>query len=641
MPTQHVDNRQLPHQQSAQLVDNRQLPHQMPAHFAVNRDLPQQTPEDRADKFLPPLIHCDICNITMIPECLKEHDNGKIHQRLLLELRQMPESYADKKWSPQQMPKVTADKRPLPHEKPEYFDDELCLTPLPPLAHCEICGITMIPTSLEQHYNGKRHKKMLLKLRKQSVKHKTSNGEESRHVQDSQINPVFQPKKVPKFKKVPRPVENMSREAQGSHWYKDSKRKHRNHIRAMVFKNKKFLAESSKRKVGDNMNAKDRGFKCKIGGPTGSKYMKMNNGKRRRLKSSNPGVNALSNSVELPELTPSSGCVASPKTTPIPTEESSFELQSQHVSASLSQNTVEKIDQPQSTPVELNASAGSNKTEFMSSDFAAIAPQQVPAISQVFTPPAAVGSSFEPKIHIDSHKEATEAKEHREIQNRAMERNDQPDSISLEFHAPAGSDINTLIEDSCSDSGAIVIAPPQSPIASSQVSTLVAVIDTEMSDSKVHNEIQNHIVDSNDHQHLVSMELQDPAGSITNNHAKVVNSASTAIAVVIEPLASALPDASLSCFEALTEHGLSTEIEPDPSESVAYFDSQHPTKETNIELLPSLTMEIDALSEISAETETEDGSSQVEVEMDVVATESKITKLLQVFLILISNRSIK
>jgi hypothetical protein len=388
------------------------------------------------------------------------------------------------------------------------------------------------------------------------------------------------------------------------------------------------------------MNAKDRDFKCQIGGPTGKKYMKMKNGKRRRLKSSNPEVNALSNSVELPELTPSSGCVASPKTTPIPTEESSFELQSQHVSASLSQNTVEKIDQPQSTPVELNASTGSNKTEFMSSDFAAIAPPQVPATSQVFTTPPAVGSSFEPKIHIVSQKEATEAKEHCEIQNRAMERNNQPDSISTEFHAPAGSDINTLTEDSCSDSGAMVITPPQSPIAS-QVSTLVAVIDTEMSDSKVHNEIQNHIVDSNDHQHLVSMELQDPAGSITNNHAKVVNSASTAIAVVIEPLASALPDASLSCFEALTEHGLSTEIEPDPSESVAYFDSQHPTKETNIELLPSLTMEIDALSEISAETETEDGSSQVEVEMDVVATESKITKLPQVFLILISNRSIK
>jgi hypothetical protein len=43
-------------------------------------------------------------------------------------------------------------------------------------------------------------------------------------------------------------------------------------------------------------------------------------------------------------------------------------------------------------------------------------------------------------------------------------------------------------------------------------------------------------------------------------------------------------------------------------------------------------MEIDALSEVSAETET-DGSSQVEEEMDVVTTESEITKLPQVFLI--------
>ncbi|MCI26378.1 hypothetical protein A2U01_0047573, partial [Trifolium medium] len=168
--------------------------------------------------------------------------------------------------------------------------------------------------------------------------------------------------------------------------------------------------------------------------------------------------------------------------------------------------------------------------------------------------------------------------------------------------------------------GAIVIAPPQSPIAS-QVSTPVAV----------HNEIQNHIVDSNDQQHLVSMELQDPAGSITNNQTEVLNSDSTAIEVVIEPLASAPPDASLSCFEALTEHGLPTEVEPEVSESVAYFDSQHPTEETNIELLPSVSMEIDALSEVSAETETEDGSSQVEV--DVVATESETTKLPQVFLI--------
>jgi hypothetical protein len=44
-------------------------------------------------------------------------------------------------------------------------------------------------------------------------------------------------------------------------------------------------------------------------------------------------------------------------------------------------------------------------------------------------------------------------------------------------------------------------------------------------------------------------------------------------------------------------------------------------------------MEIDVASEVSAETETEDGSSQGDVEMDVLATESGSTILPQVFLI--------
>ncbi|XP_039686130.1 uncharacterized protein [Medicago truncatula] len=41
-------------------------------------------------------------------------------------------------------------------------------------------------------------------------------------------------------------------------------------------------------------------------------------------------------------------------------------------------------------------------------------------------------------------------------------------------------------------------------------------------------------------------------------------------------------------------------------------------------------MEIDVASEVSAETETEDGSSQGNVEMDVLATESGSTILPQV-----------
>lgn len=112
-----------------------------------------------------------------------------------------------------------------------------------------------------------------------------------------------------------------------------------------------------------------------------------------------------------------------------------------------------------------------------------------------------------------------------------------------------------------------------------------------------------------------------------------MNSDSAAVEIVVEPPATVPPDASLSSFETPTEHGLHTEIEPQVLEAVAYYESKHPTKETNIELLPSVSMEIDVASEVSAETETEDGSSQGNVEMDVLATESGSTILPQVFLI--------
>ncbi|KAI5409748.1 hypothetical protein KIW84_055269 [Lathyrus oleraceus] len=139
----------------------------------------------------------------------------------------------------------------------------------------------------------------------------------------------------------------------------------------------------------------------------------------------------------------------------------------------------------------------------------------------------------------------------------------------MEFHATTGSDVNTLIKGTRSDSGAILIAPPQSPIAY-EIPTPAVVIQTEMSDSKVHNEIQNHIVDSNNQQQSTSMELHDIVGSMTNNQTEVVNSDSTAIEIHTEPLASLLPDAGGSSFEPV--------------------ESQHPAEESDIELLPAVRM---------------------------------------------------
>jgi hypothetical protein len=125
------------------------------------------------------------------------------------------------------------------------------------------------------------------------------------------------------------------------------------------------------------------------------------------------------------------------------------------------------------------------------------------------------------------------------------------------------------------------------------------------------------------------MELDDPAGCMTNTQTEVVNSDSAAIEIVIEPLASAPPDAVWSGFEPLTD----TEIEPQVSEAVVYYESDDPIEETDIELPPSVPIEIDAGSEVSSETETVNGSPQAEVEMDVLPDELGIIQLPQVFLI--------
>ena len=109
----------------------------------------------------------------------------------------------------------------------------------------------------------------------------------------------------------------------------------------------------------------------------------------------------------------------------------------------------------------------------------------------------------------------------------------------------------------------------------------------------------------NNQPHLVNAStdsnITDPAGSDY-----------VAIEVVTEPLASAPPDASVSCFEHLTEHGLHTEVEPQVSEAA---------------------MESDTPAEVSTETKAANESSQSEVEMDDLVTESEVAKLPQVFLI--------
>ncbi|CAL5185446.1 unnamed protein product [Lathyrus oleraceus] len=588
LPHQRADKRPLLHQRPKNLADKKQIPQQTPEcsadkkqipqqtaeHCADTRCLPHQTVEEYADKTC--LLHQTAEDISVkrpLPHQKAENDadNTCLPHRMsehcadMMNLpQQAPEDHTDRKCLPLRMSELCADMMNLPQQTPEDDTDKKCLPhqmpepTVPDVAtvervHCKICGVVFPLKNLEAHNNGEKHRRMLIELHEQSTESKTSNGEEGVHIQNSQKNPVVQHKKVPKSKKDGCSVENTSREAPRFGYKevpaKGSKRKLRDHTGAKdlyfkvenvknetsSFQKKKVTADKSKRKVRDNTDSEDHRSKREIEEALGGKYMKMSNGIRRSVKN----------------------------------------------------------DKPQSTPVELSASAGSNisaKTECI---------------------------SCEPSGQIDSQTELEEGKELLEVQNYGVETNDQPHSISMEIHGLGGSDINTLIEDAYSDFSAIVLVPPQSPIAV-QVPTPVDITQTEMLESKVHNEVQNDIVDSNDQQRSISMELHDSAGSMTNNQTEIVNFDSAAIEIVIEPLASALPYAVGSSFESQV------------SEAVSYIESQHPTEETDIELLSSVLMEIDAPPEVSVETETEDRGSQAEVDTDVLAGASGRIHLPQV-----------
>ncbi|XP_058779038.1 uncharacterized protein LOC131653028 [Vicia villosa] len=667
-PDRNADKRQLRQQMSEAYADKRQLPHQTSEHSADKnlsqqtpkdsadkKCLPQQTPEDSANnKCLPLLLQCEICDLKLSPKCMEFHKKGRKHRRRLLELHEQSTEHktsSGKEIRPNRSSQ-TSNKRLQTSSAEKIRPNRSSQTSnkrLPPIVRCEICDIQIGvgPKCLRTHNKGRKHRRFL-ELRVKSMKHKDSNGEEISHIRSSQINPVVQPKKVP--------TDVSKRKLSDDTGAKDRGFKVENvKNETSSFKKKNVPAEMSKRKVTDNTDAKDHGFKHDIEGATGGKYMKMNNGIRRSLKNDQPQstpveLKASAGSTIIAEkeyiscdfaatVIPQGPVASHAFTPPPPTEESSFEPKN-HIDLTEAEEHhkvqkcgVETNDEPQTISMKLQALDGCNissvaEDNSSDSDVIVIAQPQGHMTSQVLTPSPAAGSSFEHPIQIDSQIEVEEGPELHEVQNHSVETNDQPHSISMEFHAIAGSDINTSTGGTCSDSGAILIASPPSNIAY-EVSTPVAVIQTGMSDSN--NEIQNPIVDSNNQHRSISMELHDVAGSMTNNQTDVVNSDSTAREIYKEPLASLLPDAVGLSFEPVTEHGLDTETEPNVSEAILYSESQHPAEETDIELLPPVLMEIDVPLEVGAETKTEDGNSQAEMKMDVdLSPESGKTKLLKV-----------
>ncbi|TKY45975.1 serine/arginine repetitive matrix protein 2 [Spatholobus suberectus] len=350
----------------------------------------------------------------------------------------------------------------------------------------------------------------------------------------------------------------------------------------------------------------------------------------------------------------SEGFMASQVFAPSPAVGSSFEPQIQHVlqtevSESKVHNevqnpTAETNDQPQSISLELHAPVDSNintRTD-VSSDTEAIAigPPKGLMESHAFELSPAVGSSFEPQIQHVLQTEVSESKVHNEVQNRTAETNDQPQLISLELHAPIGSDINTQTNVS-SDTEAIAIGPPKglteshafelSPaVGSSFEPQIQHVLQTEVSENKMHNEVQNPTAETNDQPQSISVELHAPTGSDISTQTEDVTSDSAAVAIGPACQVSIPPTAVGSSFEPQIQQVLHIETEPQLSKDTTDCESQNCTDEKNNQLLPSVVVEFNSPSGSCTNTQTADGCSKGEQNMDILTDQSGTTQLSQV-----------
>ncbi|MCI26221.1 hypothetical protein A2U01_0047416, partial [Trifolium medium] len=105
---------------------------------------------------------------------------------------QTPAHYYDMSHPTHQMSAHYPDMRPLPHQVPAtILNPSKKRVPL-----CEICHVKVPSKDIELHNNGKKHRRNL-----KSKECITSKGEVSGHIQNSQMNPVVQPKEVPKSMK--------------------------------------------------------------------------------------------------------------------------------------------------------------------------------------------------------------------------------------------------------------------------------------------------------------------------------------------------------------------------------------------------------------------------------------------------------
>ncbi|KAK7260117.1 hypothetical protein RIF29_25892 [Crotalaria pallida] len=168
---------------------------------------------------------------------------------------------------------------------------------------CEICKVECnTPEILEQHKNGKRHKKNM-KVHEDLQRRKAMNGQQSVLITSSQLNSTCQPKQVQESEKKGCATENMGSEvtaingqqsllipctelnftAQATPVQEAEKELQNNGGQAS-----EVPAEEPAGKTTDNSAVRGRGLKRKTKGGRGSKYVRTDDGSRRPVEPPRP-----------------------------------------------------------------------------------------------------------------------------------------------------------------------------------------------------------------------------------------------------------------------------------------------------------------------------------------------------------------
>ncbi|RDY04186.1 hypothetical protein CR513_12126, partial [Mucuna pruriens] len=147
---------------------------------------------------------------------------------------------------------------------------------------CEICKAECnTPEMLEQHKNGKRHRKNLL-VHEEVQRLKVLSEQQSGNISTSQSNLTIQPEKVQESENKGLPEENMGSEATANNHNDETE------LQNNVAGVSKVQTEEPQEEPRYNFAIQGHGFKRKMRGGRGGKYMRSDDGSRKPVEPSKP-----------------------------------------------------------------------------------------------------------------------------------------------------------------------------------------------------------------------------------------------------------------------------------------------------------------------------------------------------------------